>query len=75
MNKGNPRIILRCEPRLLELLALELERTNSRRKGRPFDRSAWIRQAMIDKLRHSARARGASTGELADLDAFPETGV
>ena len=75
MNKGNPRIILRMEPRLLELVTAEVERTNARRRGQPYTLSAWIRQAAIDKLKHTARSRGAAAADLAELDAFPETGV
>ncbi len=75
MNAGNPRIIFRLEPELLDLLTAELERTNAYRKGRPFSQSAWIRQACIDKSKHSARSRGADLPELAELGAFPETGV
>jgi hypothetical protein len=75
MNKGNPRVIFRVEQRLLDLIGLELERANARRRGQPFDRSAWMRQAIIDKLKHGARSRGGSIEELRDLDVFPETGT
>lgn len=76
MNKGKTVVPLRLSDELLALIADEVERSKlHRRKGQPFDRSSWIRQAIIDKLKHSARSRGASTDELAALDAFPETGV
>jgi hypothetical protein len=75
MNKGNPRVILRMEPRLLALVAAEVERSKLHRKGQPHDRSTWIRQACIDRLKHSARSRGADSAELAELDAFPTNGV
>lgn len=74
MAKGSTIKPIRFEDDLLAAIAAEIERTNSRRKGRPFKFSQWVRQACIDKLKHSARSRGASAAELADLDAFPETG-
>jgi hypothetical protein len=77
-NKGNPRYVVRFEPRLLELMLDEIDSTNARRKGLPFKVAQWIRQACIDKLKHSARSRRADLAELAELaelDAFPETGV
>jgi len=75
MNKGNPKIVVRLPPRLQELLTAEIARTNTNRRGPLFDQSSWLRQAILDKLKHSARARRASTGELAELDAFPRNGV
>jgi hypothetical protein len=74
-NKGSPTVTLRFEPELLALLDAEIDRTSGRRKGPPYTRSTWMRQAVIDKLRHAARSRGADAADLADLDAFPETGV
>lgn len=74
-NKGNPKVVVRFEPELLALVSAEVDRTNEKRRDQPFTLSAWLRQAAIDKLRHSARSRGASTADLAKLDAFPETGV
>ncbi len=74
-NKGNPRYVVRFEPRLLELMLAEIDITNARRKGPPFKVAQWIRQACIDKLKHAARSRRADLAELAELDAFPETGV
>ena len=75
MNDGNPRVILRMPQKILDLVKAEVDRSKLHRKSGGFDRSSWIRQAVIDKLRHSARSRGASAADLADLDAFPETGI
>jgi hypothetical protein len=74
--KGSPRVILRIEPQLLDLIQAEIERSRlHRRTGQPHNVSTWLRQAAIDRLKHSARARRASTADLANLNAFPDEGV
>jgi hypothetical protein len=73
--KGNPRVIIRIEPELLRLIDVELQRSTQHRKGQPHNLSTWIRQACIDRLKHSARSRGARARDLADLSAFPDEGV
>jgi hypothetical protein len=75
MSKGNPRVILRVEPRLLALVQAEISRVNERRRAEPYELSSWVRQAMIEKLRHGARSRGGDgVAELAELEAFAEVG-
>lgn len=66
---------MRFPPNLLELVEAEVERTNANRKGVPYELGQWIRQACIEKLRHSARSRGIKDPELAELDSFPTTGL
>ncbi len=75
-SEGSPRVIIRIEPELLDLIQAQIGRSRlHRRTGQPHNVSTWLRQAAIDRLKHSARARGASTADLANLNAFPDEGV
>jgi hypothetical protein len=71
--KGNDRKVIRFAPELLDVIKAELDRRGQ--KGEKPDFARWVRQACIDKLKHAARSRGASTAELAELDAMPTTGL
>jgi hypothetical protein len=71
--KGNDRKVIRFAPVLLAAIEAELGRRE--RNGKRLDLAQWVRQACIDKLKHAARSRGASTAELAELDAMPTTGL
>ncbi len=69
--KGNDRKVIRFAPQLLD--AIEAELARPRRKGEPPAFAQWVRQACIDKLKHAARSRRASTQELVELDSMPTT--
>jgi hypothetical protein len=57
MSRGTRHTPLRLSADLLDRIDREIEFTNERRAGEPFTRSAWIRQAIEEKLAHSERSR------------------
>lgn len=60
MAKGNPIVLVRLTPQILEQIAEAIERRNRRTREEPWDRSGFIRVAIRDKLFHMQRSRGRS---------------
>ena len=56
MSKGSPIIPVRIPAELLAAVDAAIARTSLKRREGPWTRSAWILQALRDKLAHMERA-------------------
>lgn len=57
VSKGNPIVRVRLTPDLIARIDDEVKLQNQTRAAEPYDRSAWIRQAIAQRLAHLARSR------------------
>ncbi len=71
VSKGNRKVVVRIEPTLWALIEEEISRAESDPIRPPYTVSSWVRQAMIDKLRHADRSRKVKRPALALLTASP----
>lgn len=55
--KGNQIVCIRMEAEFLKQIDEEIEKVNERRIGEPYDRSMFIRAAVIEKINHYKRSR------------------
>lgn len=60
MSKGAPRFSIRFPGNLVEEIDQAIDSANLRRAARPYDWTAWVRQAVREKLRSLARGRASS---------------
>lgn len=60
MSKGSPRFSMRFPPGLVESIDQAIDSANQRRAARPYDWTAWVRQAVREKLRSLERGRASS---------------
>lgn len=61
--KGSRIVPVRLPPEILEQLDTTIERVNATRRAEPFDRSAFIRAAIADKINHYNRSRRKPTNQ------------
>ena len=57
MSKGSTVVLVRITAEMLDEMKIEINRLNHRVKGEPYNRSSFIRKAIMDKLDHIARSR------------------
>lgn len=60
MSRGSPRFSIRFPGNLVEEIDQAIDSANLRRARRPYDWTAWVRQAVAEKLRSLARGRASS---------------
>lgn len=68
MSLGNPKVIVRFEQGLLDLIERTIEDRNGRTKREPWTLSDFIRDAVREKLDHMRRARRRRPSSLAATD-------
>jgi len=71
VSKGNRKVVVRIEPALWALIDDEIGRAESDPLRPPHTVSSWVRQAMLDKLRHADRSRKVKRPALGLLTASP----
>jgi hypothetical protein len=71
VSKGNRKVVVRIEPALWALIEEEIGRAESDPLRPPHTVSSWVRQAMLDKLRHADRSRKVRRPALGLLTASP----
>lgn len=57
MAKGSKVVQVRVKNELLSKMDAIIRSLNHHRKGEPFDRSSFIRKAIVDKVKHVLRSR------------------
>lgn len=57
MTEGNPKLLVRVPPELLQEICEIIARRNQRTREEPWDVSKFIRCAIRDKLHHMQRSR------------------
>lgn len=57
MTAGNPKMVVRFSADTLEQIDEAIKRRNARTREEPWDRSAFVRCAVRDKLHHMQRSR------------------
>lgn len=75
-SKGSPIVTLRIPADLLAQVERAVESNNDHRSGQPYDRTAWIIQAIrerLDKQRRGARGK-ARAGRPTEAPSVPEAG-
>ncbi len=71
VSKGNRKVVVRIEPALWDLIEEEIGRAEADPLRPPHTVSSWVRQAMLDKLRHADRSRKVKRPALGMLTASP----
>jgi len=74
MSKGNPKIIVRIPPELIDLMDLAIASRNLMTRDEIWTRSDWLRKAILEKLKHIKRSRAKRKAKIKTEQA-KESGV